>query len=76
VLAALLELDPRAGDEILDRARDEHLSRARERGHARTRVDRDSFQLLADELALAGVETRPDLQAQRAQCITTARVSI
>ena len=65
VLAAPLELDARAGDEVFDGARDEHLARACLRRHARPSVDGDAGDLVADELALARVHADPDLKAQR-----------
>src|SRR5438067_8398793 len=47
VLAAVLEREARAGDEISYRARHEHLARARERGHARADVDSDAANAVA-----------------------------
>src|ERR1051325_8392274 len=63
---AILELEPRAGNEIAHGARDEHLSRARLTGDARADVDGDAGQLVADDLAFAGVDARPDLQPDTA----------
>src|SRR5262249_884699 len=61
--AAVLDLDPRSGDEILDRARYEHLARLRARRDARARVHRDSRHLAVDDLALAGVKSRTHVGA-------------
>src|SRR5262249_26868670 len=64
--AAVLELDPRPGDEDLDRARHEHLARLRARGDARARVHRDSGNLAVDDLALACVEAGAHVDAELA----------
>src|SRR5918912_4581027 len=64
VLAALLEGDPGAGDEVAHRARDEHLARPRERRDARPRVDGDPAHLPVRELALAGVQAGAQLDAE------------
>src|SRR3954469_3714349 len=56
VHAPVLQLDARAGGEILDGAGDEHLARPGERGHACTRVDGNAGDVAVVELALAGVE--------------------
>jgi hypothetical protein len=64
VRAAVLELDPRAGDEILDGSRDEHLARPRSARHSRSDVDGQPGDLLPDALALAGVDPRPHLETE------------
>src|SRR5262245_14271633 len=69
MLAALLEHDARAGDEILHGLGDEHLAGACEARHAGTRRHRDPTQLSLDPLALAGVEPGTDLQPERANCL-------
>src|SRR3989442_11513805 len=65
--AAVLELEARAGDKILDRLRDEHLSRRGLYGDPRADVHGHAGQLLPDPLAFAGVQPRPDLQAELVQ---------
>jgi Pyridine nucleotide-disulphide oxidoreductase len=65
VLAAIDELDPRTCDEILHRARHEYFARSGEPGNACTRVDGDSGDLVADQLALARMEACPDLESER-----------
>src|SRR5215218_3034426 len=62
VYSALLELDARARDEVLDGLRDQHLPRPRQRSDARARVDREAAHLVAVELAFAGVDARADLE--------------
>src|SRR5918911_699338 len=64
VLAALLEGDPGAGDEVAHRARDEDLTRPGQRRHPRAGVDGDPAHLPVRELALAGVEPRPELEPE------------
>ena len=65
-VAAILECDPRAGDEILHRARNEHLAGLRLRCDARSGVHRDPGDLSVDELTLARVQAGPDLEAELA----------
>ena len=48
VTSAVLEMDPGASDEILHRSRDQHLARGGEGGDARSDVDGDSCDLVAD----------------------------
>jgi hypothetical protein len=60
--AAVLEVDPGAGDEILDRSRDEHLSGRRRSGDARADVHGDPGDLAVGDLALAGVQTGADIE--------------
>src|SRR6266508_22964 len=64
--ATVLELEPRACDQILDRLRDEHLTRPCLSGDARTDRDRDAGHLVVDELALAGMETHGNLESELA----------
>src|SRR5919197_291292 len=64
VLAALLEGDPGAGDEVAHRARDEHLARPGEGRDARAGVNRDAAHLPVRELALAGVEPGSELEPE------------
>ena len=54
--AAVRKRDTRADDEVLDGARDEHLVRAGERADPRADVDGHAADVVADELALAGVQ--------------------
>jgi len=49
------ELDTRPDDEVFDGARNEHLSRTGERSHPRADADRDTPDIVADELALTCV---------------------
>src|SRR6187200_14316 len=63
--AAVLELDSRAGDQVLDRARDEDFARPRQRSDTGTHVDSDAGDTVPMHLALAGVEACPDRQANR-----------
>jgi hypothetical protein len=62
--AAVLEVQVRAGDEILDRGGDEHLAGPGERGDASTDVDGEPGDLVACELALAGVQPGSHLEAE------------
>jgi hypothetical protein len=64
MLASVLELDARAGDEIPDGLGDEHLpgiGRSRDAGGD---VYGDPTEFVADPLALAGVDARPDLKTE------------
>jgi len=64
VLAAILELNSRTGDKVLDRGRHEHLSGLGEGRDARAYVDSDAPRLAVDQLALAAVQPRADLQVE------------
>src|SRR5207248_920524 len=64
VLAAVLELDPGAGDEISHRRGGKDLARARERGDPRTRVNGDPGDLVTEQLALAGVDAGAKLEPE------------
>jgi hypothetical protein len=57
VHAAVLELEPGAGNEILDRAGDEDFARTGMRRDASPGVYRDPRHLSVDELALAGMDS-------------------
>src|SRR5919197_3887134 len=69
VLAALLEVDPGAGDEVANGARDEHLARPGERRHARAGVHGDPAHLPVRQLALAGVEPGAQLEPEAAHAV-------
>ncbi len=62
--AAILELDSRPRDEILDGAGDEYLVRLGLGRNPCVDVDHDSAYLAVDELALAGVQPGSDLDAE------------
>src|SRR5205807_410397 len=83
VHAAIAELEPGAGDEILDGAGDEHLARARLRRDAGARVHGDAGHLAVDDLALAGMQPESQLEvapldrlANRAGTADRARRSV
>src|SRR5438105_14601275 len=63
-LSPLLERDPRAGDEVADGARDQHLSRVCLSRDARARVHGDPTHLAVHQLALTGMEARPQLETE------------
>ena len=63
MLAAVLELDPRASHEILDGARDEHLTRPGQRGDSSPDVDSNPGHLGAVSFAFTGVEAETHLEA-------------
>src|SRR5256714_8460213 len=69
VLAALLEGDPGAGDEVAHRAPDEHLAPPGERRDARAGADGDPAHLPVRELALARVQADPDLEPEAAPTV-------
>src|SRR5438093_13033707 len=64
--AAVLEPNPRSGDEIFDCAGHEHFPGAGEGSDARGDVDRDPADVVVHELDLAGVQADAYLQAERA----------
>src|SRR5581483_1868225 len=66
VHAAVLELDPGAGDEVLHRLRDDDLPGARARCDPRGDVHGDAAQLVAEPLALARMDTGADVDAEDA----------
>ena len=59
---SIIELDPRAGHEILHRARDEQLARLGQRRDALADVDRDAADVLVYQLTLAGMEAGSGLE--------------
>src|SRR5207247_4807933 len=65
VFAPSLELEPAAGDEILDGLRDEHLGWAGLGGYSCADRYREASDLRVDHLALTGVDAGPDLQPDR-----------
>ena len=67
--AAVAERDARADHEVLYRARDDHLVRAGERADTCADVDGHPADVVADELALAGVQARSQLDVQRSHLI-------
>src|SRR6266540_4306667 len=64
VRSAVLELDPRPHHQILDGARDEHLSGRGLGAHTGTDVDSHAGNVIPMQLALAGVEPRPNVDPQ------------
>ncbi len=64
VLAAVLERDPRADDEVLDRARHEHLAGPALSPDPRADVDGEPPDVVADQLDLARMQTAADLQPE------------
>ena len=69
MLAALVELKARAGDEILHRLRDEHFSPARQSRDARADRDGDAGDLALVQLALARVDARANLEPELAHAV-------
>ncbi len=65
-----LELKSRAGDEIADGAGHEHLRRRGERGDAGGNVNRDPSKVVAANLALTGVNTDSNLDADVVQAFS------
>src|SRR5258708_1594620 len=63
--AAVGELEPGSGDEILDGARGQDLAGLGERANASRQVDRDAAYVLADQLDLAAVQSDADVEADR-----------
>src|SRR5205807_8938792 len=60
------EHDPGTGDEVANGAGDEHLPRAGRRRDPRAGVHGDAADLLLKQLALAGVQTRADVDSELA----------
>ena len=65
MLAAVLEDEARAGDEVLDGGADEDLGGAGERGDPGADVHGDAADVGAQQLDLAGVAAGADLESQR-----------
>src|SRR4029077_9417607 len=65
VRTAIDELKSGARDQIFDRARYHHLVRSCDRGDARRDMHRDSANVAANQLTLAGMQPSANLQAQR-----------
>ena len=64
MLSALVELDSRARDEVFDRPRDQDLAGGGQGRHPGRDVDGEPSEVIPADLALAGVQTRPDLKAE------------
>src|SRR5687768_1982775 len=62
VVSALLEGDARARDEVLHRSGHEHFARGGERRDSSPGDHGDARELLADQLALARMDARTDLE--------------
>ena len=67
--AAILELEPRAGDEVFHGARDEHLARVGLRRDARADVHGDARDLAVRELDLARVQPGTNVETERPHAI-------
>src|SRR3954468_1793612 len=67
VRAPVLEAEARSDDRPVDRPRREHLARLGESRDPRRDVHRDAADVVADDLALAGVQPRPRRQPERLQ---------
>src|SRR5262249_27548203 len=65
VFAAVLELDARAHDEILDRRGNQNLAWAAQRRHPGGDMDGEPAEILAANLALSGVEPAPKPDPER-----------
>ena len=64
VLAAVLERETGAGDQVPDRLRNEHLRRARHRTNARSDVDRNAGDLPVCDFDFTGMDARPHLDPE------------
>jgi hypothetical protein len=62
--APVCELDPGAGDEILDRARDEHFPRVREQGDACARMNGNAGEFAVNDLTFTRVEAGAYIESQ------------
>src|SRR5436305_15026347 len=71
--ASRIELDAGAGHQVLDSAGDQHFPGGRLRGHASTRVNRDSRNLPIRDLALARMQPRADREAEFARALDDRR---
>src|SRR5262245_47007473 len=65
VPSSVFEVDARADRQISDGARREDLAGPGERGDARRDMDGHAADVLADDLALAGVEPRAQVDPER-----------
>jgi hypothetical protein len=63
------ELEAGADDEVLDGARGEHLTGLGRRHHARAEMDGDTRQVIAPHLALARVDARANVEADRSSAL-------
>src|SRR5437867_351470 len=66
---AVAELEARACDQLCDGAGDEHFPRRRLSGDTRAGVNRDAADAVVDQLDLAGVNARADVDPQVSQAI-------
>src|SRR5262245_6964947 len=66
VLASIVELEPRTGDEILHRARHEDLVGLGERGDTLADVHRHASDVVAAKLELARVQSHTDVDPEAA----------
>jgi hypothetical protein len=60
----ILKVDVRAGREIPGGARYEHLAGSRLRGNSSADVHGDADEVLPDDLALAAVQSGPDVEPE------------
>src|SRR4051812_43618075 len=65
VLAAIAELNARAGDQIGDRSGDQHFARAGKRANPCADVHADATDVVAPQLDLTGVEPGAQLEVER-----------
>src|SRR5215217_8751114 len=64
--ATILEDEPGSGHQVLDGLRHEHLPWRRSGTHARSDVHGYAADVVPGQLALAGVQSRPQLEPERA----------
>src|ERR1700694_2815302 len=64
MLAAVKELDARPDNKVLDGPGDQHFARRCQRPHAGRDVDRQASKIVAANLALAGVQTDAQVDAE------------
>src|SRR5438045_3006801 len=69
VLAAIVQPDAGAGDEIPDGSRDENFARLREGCNSRPNMDRNAADLVLHEFALPCMKPRADLEAELANAV-------
>src|SRR5207248_10552483 len=69
VLAAIVQPDAGAGDEIPDGSRDENFARLREGCNSRPDMDRNAADLVLHEFALPCMKPRADLEAELANAV-------